>query len=140
MAKNDSSGAFVLGLVLGGVIGAMAGLLLAPKSGVETRAELMERGEAWRVRADVMAAEMRARGLDEFNRMNERVGPAVDTLRERGYAAATTAREAGAGAVAGAGERVAPVVDAARSRVSGNGAEADAPTPEEEAPDRAQVS
>ncbi len=137
MANNDSIGAFAIGFVLGGAIGALAGLLLAPKAGVETRAELLEKGEAWRTRADEMAADMRARGLDEFNRMNERVGPAVDSLRERGSTATTAVREAGAEVVASAGERVGPVVDAARersataatavrSRIGGNGAETDA--------------
>ena len=137
MANNDSIGAFAIGFVLGGAIGALAGLLLAPKAGVETRAELLEKGEAWRTRADELAADMRARGLDEFNRMNERVGPAVDSLRERGSTATTAVREAGAEVVASAGERVGPVVDAARersataatavrSRIGGNGSATDA--------------
>ena len=126
MAKSESVGAFALGLILGGAIGALAGVLLAPKAGTETRAELLQKGEAWRARADELAAEMRARGLDEYTRMNERVGPAVDSLREQGSAA-----------VASAGERVGPVVDAARergataatavrSRIGGNGSETDA--------------
>ena len=108
MAKNDGGG-FVLGLFIGGVIGAMAGLLLAPKSGSETRAELADMGEAWRARADEIAAEMMSRhAMPDFSNVGERVGPAVDAVRE-----------AGTGAVASARERA----DALRARVGGdNGA------------------
>ena len=79
MANNgNGGGGFVLGLFVGGTIGALLGLLLAPRSGSETRAELREIGETWRTRADEMAADVRGYG---------RVGPAVDSLRERGSSA-----------------------------------------------------
>ena len=69
MANNDSGGSFVLGFLIGGLVGAAVGLLIAPKSGQDTRAELTERTEAWRNRAEEMAANLR-----------ERVGPAVDNV------------------------------------------------------------
>ena len=39
---NDNGG-FSLGFLVGGVIGVAVGILIAPKSGSETRAELAER-------------------------------------------------------------------------------------------------
>lgn len=91
MACNGGGG-FALGLLVGGVIGAAAGLLLAPKPGAETRSELMEMGETWRTRADSMAADMRSRGMQELSDVSQRVGPAVDSLKARGASVAADAR------------------------------------------------
>jgi gas vesicle protein len=116
MADNNSGGGgFVLGLFIGGVIGGMAGLLLAPKSGSQTRAELRELGDTWRTRADEMAADLRARGMPDLPDVTGRVGPAVDSLRERGSSTIEAVRDAGAGAVASAKEGVSAV----RSRMGG---------------------
>ena len=109
---NGGGGGFVTGLLIGGIIGGLVGLLLAPKSGAETRAELLERGEAWRSQADVIAADMRSRGMERAGEVGQRFGPAVDSLRERGSATYEAARETGAEAVATARQRV----DAVRYR------------------------
>lgn len=112
MSDSNSGGGFVVGLLIGGIIGGLVGLLLAPKSGAETRAELLERGEAWRSQADVIAADMRSRGMERAGEVSQRFGPAVDSLRERGVATLETARETGSEAVASARQRV----DAVRHR------------------------
>ena len=52
MADNNREGSFALGFLLGGIIGALVGILIAPKPGAETRADLVERSEAWRTRAE----------------------------------------------------------------------------------------
>jgi gas vesicle protein len=118
MGNNNGSGGFVLGLLVGAVIGGMAGLLLAPKPGAQTRAELLEMGDAWRTRADEiaaqMAAEMRTRGVPDLSSVGERVGPAVDSLRERGSTTLGAVREAETGAVASARQGVGTV----RTRMS----------------------
>lgn len=118
MANKGSGGGFVVGLLVGGIIGGFLGLLLAPKPGAQTRAELMEIGDAWRTRADEiaaqMAAEMRTRGMPDMNAVGERVGPAVDSLRERGSTTIGAAREAGTSAVASARQGVGAV----RTRIS----------------------
>ncbi len=45
MAENDGGCShFLTGVLIGGMMGALAGLLLAPKPGKELRAEIMERG------------------------------------------------------------------------------------------------
>ena len=113
MANNNGSGVFVLGLFVGAVIGGIVGLLLAPKPGSQTRAELMEVGDAWRTRADEiaaqMAAEIRSRGMPDMSAVGDRVGPAVDSLRERGSSTLGAVREAGTGAVESARQGVGAV-------------------------------
>ena len=104
--SDNNSGGFVTGLLIGGIIGGLVGLLLAPKSGAETRAELLKKGEVWRTQADEMAADMRSRGMAHVGDMSQRFGPAVDSLRERGSATLDTVRETGAEAVATARQRV----------------------------------
>ena len=56
-----SEGGFGTGLVLGGAIGLLAGLLLAPKAGEQTRAEMVERTAGLRQRAEDMTADFRER-------------------------------------------------------------------------------
>jgi gas vesicle protein len=89
----------------------MAGLLLAPKPGAQTRAELMEMGDAWRTRADEiaaqMAAEMRTPGVPDLSAVGDRVGPAVDSLRER--VSTTLGAGSEAGTVASARQGVGAV-------------------------------
>lgn len=116
MACNGGGG-FALGLLVGGVIGAAAGLLLAPKPGAETRSELMEMGETWRTRADSMAADVRSRGMQELTDVSQRVGPAVDSLKARGASTVAVARSRIVSSADGA--QPAPEVDGAAMEVDG---------------------
>jgi gas vesicle protein len=61
METNGGHG-FVSGLFLGATLGAMAALLLAPKSGSEVRADLYSGGERLRRRASSTAADLIGRG------------------------------------------------------------------------------
>jgi gas vesicle protein len=61
MESNEGYG-FVSGLFIGATLGAMAALLLAPKSGREVRAELYAGGERLRSRASTKASELVGRG------------------------------------------------------------------------------
>ena len=72
MADNNSGWSFTTGLLIGSIVGVVAGVLLAPKPGDQTRAELIEQSETWRTRAEEIAA-----------RVRERVGPTVEDVRER---------------------------------------------------------
>lgn len=56
MTDRDGGAGFVTGLLFGGLLGFAAGILLAPKSGEETRAMIVERGEEWRDKAEELAA------------------------------------------------------------------------------------
>ena len=90
---NGNGNSFISGFLIGGVVGAVVGIMLAPKSGSETRAELLEQSEALRVRGEELAA-----------RVRERVGPAVDTVRERVQPVTSQISRSGRGASDSAGE------------------------------------
>ncbi|HJO81469.1 MAG: YtxH domain-containing protein [SAR202 cluster bacterium] len=101
MANNDNGGgSFALGLFIGGIIGALIGLLMAPKAGSETRADIWDRSEVLRSRADEAAAGLRYRMGPAFETVSERVvSPAIETVRERGAGAVgTVMSRAGLGA------------------------------------------
>ncbi len=78
MASNGSD--FALGFLVGGIVGTMVGILIAPQSGAVTRADLAERSEEWRRRGEDLRA---------------RVSPLVETVRDRmGQGQATEGAEA----------------------------------------------
>ena len=118
--SEKNGGGFVTGLLIGGIIGGLVGLLLAPKSGSETRAELLKKGEAWRSRADVMAADMRSRGMAHAKEVSQRFGPAVDSMKERGSTTLENVRETGAEAVGTARQRVEAVRHRGNNQQAGN--------------------
>jgi len=71
MADNDNSiGAFLAGIFIGGLVGAAAALLLAPQSGEETREQIREKSIELRDRAEVSLDEARTR-----------VGQSAETVR-----------------------------------------------------------
>ena len=64
MADRDNGGGgggFLLGLLMGGVGGFVAGMILAPKSGEETRAFILDQSREWRDKADELTSETRNR-------------------------------------------------------------------------------
>lgn len=81
--RNEGGTGFFTGLLIGGAVGFIAGVLLAPKSGEETRALIMDRSQEWRDKADELTASTRermqsatvegrkaareARGVDDFD-------------------------------------------------------------------------
>ncbi len=136
MADNDSGMAFVSGFLLGGLVGAAIGLLLAPKSGAETRAGIAEHSDEWRHRAEDIAGQISHNITPAIENLRHQVAPAVDVVRER------------------MGMEPAPVVaePAEPDMASANGAEAepvpemvsdaasDVAEPEEEAPEAAPAA
>lgn len=87
MANNDSGSSFAFGFIIGGLVGAAAALLLAPKKGSETRSDLLERSLAMRSRAEELAAQARTQAQDRASvgvaTARERIGPAYEGMRER---------------------------------------------------------
>jgi gas vesicle protein len=61
MAQNQSSGGFLAGLIIGGVVGAALAVLLAPQSGEEIRSQLREKGQDWQHLANESIADTRAK-------------------------------------------------------------------------------
>lgn len=60
------------GILLGGIIGAVAALLAAPKAGVETRAELLEKGNTIRNQSIVAFKNSQANTLEFVNQLRAR--------------------------------------------------------------------
>ena len=83
MADNDSGMAFVSGFLLGGLVGAAIGLLMAPKSGAETRAGIAEHSDEWRHRAEDIAGQISHNITPAIDNLRHQVAPAVDVVRER---------------------------------------------------------
>ena len=87
MANNDNGGSFAVGFLIGGLVGAAAALLLAPKKGSETRSDLLERSQAMRSRAEELAAQARTEAQDRaavgIASARERIGPTYEGVRER---------------------------------------------------------
>lgn len=48
MTTRQNTGNFILGTLVGGIIGSIAALLIAPQSGEETQKLILEKGETWR--------------------------------------------------------------------------------------------
>ena len=72
MADNRSDAAGYLGwFFLGGVVGAAAALLLAPKTGRETRDLLLERGNEVARQAQAMANDAQGRAGDWLDKSRE---------------------------------------------------------------------
>ena len=73
MAK---SGSFLKGILAGAAIGAVAGVLLAPKSGKETRAELAEHAKKMRADASKQyekASKMVMEKIEELKKLGEEI-------------------------------------------------------------------
>ena len=68
--RNDAAG-YLGWFFLGGVLGAAAALLIAPKTGRETREILAERGNEVAKRAQAMATDAQGRAGEWFDKSRE---------------------------------------------------------------------
>ena len=68
--RNDAAG-YLGWFLLGGMIGAVAALLMAPKTGRETRELLAERGNEVAKRAQAMASDAQGRAGEWFDKSRE---------------------------------------------------------------------
>ena len=68
--RNDAAG-YLGWFFLGGVIGAVAALLMAPRTGRETREILAERGNEVAKRAQAMATDAQGRAGEWFDKSRE---------------------------------------------------------------------
>lgn len=82
MASDNNGANFLVGFFVGTAIGAMAALLLAPKSGKELRETLVGEGKR-----------LRERAAEEGRRFVERSEEVLSDVRERGEAAYQKGRE-----------------------------------------------
>lgn len=100
--RDGDFGAFLAGFIIGGMVGSIIALLLAPQSGEETRTiirdrsielkdKAVEKAEAARVKAEAAAAEARARA-DELMKKG---GEAYQSYRSKGESAISSKAEFG---------------------------------------------
>lgn len=90
MAQDDGAKVgFWTGFLMGGTIGILSGILVAPKSGEETRALITEKTGEWRDRAEELADSARHRvrsavdeGRTAATRLRGRVGGTSEDLAE----------------------------------------------------------
>ena len=80
MANNKSD--FLVGLLLGGALGAALALLYAPQSGNETREKLKQKGD-----------EIKDKTTDSYEKARVRASEVGDTLKEKTTSLASTVKE-----------------------------------------------
>jgi gas vesicle protein len=66
MANKDSFGSLVQGFVIGGVIGVVTALLIAPQSGEETRTMIQDKGIGLKEKAETAYADMQKKADAAF--------------------------------------------------------------------------
>jgi gas vesicle protein len=74
----------VTGILIGGVIGAVTALLMAPRSGEETRAELRSKAMEYRDRTKEVLDETVSQAKSKVHELKEGVVEKADELRHRG--------------------------------------------------------
>jgi len=79
--ENNGGYGFMSGLFLGATLGAMAALLLAPKSGREVRADLYAGGERLKERASVKANDLIGRGEAAIEKAREAARETADGVK-----------------------------------------------------------
>jgi gas vesicle protein len=100
--RDGDFGAFLAGFIIGGMVGSIIALLLAPQSGEETRTiirdrsielkdKAVEKAEAARIKAEEAAAEARARA-DELLKKG---GEAYQSYRSKGETAISSKADSG---------------------------------------------
>jgi gas vesicle protein len=67
-----SAGKFIAGFAIGGAIGAIAGILLAPKSGEETRKMLADSAQDLAKRADETAKQIQTKADDALSELQKK--------------------------------------------------------------------
>ncbi|MBP1701825.1 MAG: hypothetical protein H6Q38_932 [Chloroflexi bacterium] len=84
MADNDNSfGAFLAGILIGGLVGAATALLLAPQSGEETRAQIREKSIEIRDRANETVEEARVRANQSLETARLRVDELSQQVKQK---------------------------------------------------------
>jgi gas vesicle protein len=74
MADNDNTfGSFLAGILIGGLVGAAAALLLAPQSGEETRAQIKEKSIEIRDRAETTLEDAKSKASQSVEYTRARV-------------------------------------------------------------------
>lgn len=77
-----SKGKFALGALIGAAVGVVAGVLTAPKSGKETRADLKVKADEAKQKANQAVADVKAKGQQVYNDMRAKADTAMGDAQE----------------------------------------------------------
>ena len=94
--KEDQSGLFFNGLMIGGVIGGVLGLLFAPLKGDETRSKIKEKINSLNIDSDKTMAEIKEKGetfLESAKQSLLNIFDRVSVAVEEGKKAAAAKKE-----------------------------------------------
>ena len=80
--SNSNGYGFVAGFFLGSALGAAAALLLAPKSGVELRENLVEEGKKLRETTSSNVSELREKGEELYGKVRETIHETADGVKK----------------------------------------------------------
>lgn len=80
---NGSGDSFLAGVIIGGIAGFAAGILLAPKSGSETRADLMDRTDNAREQIWDRTGSAREQFMDRTGDARAQMEELLDSTSER---------------------------------------------------------
>lgn len=81
--SKETGGGFSTGLILGAIIGTVAGILMAPKPGSETRSELLEKSDYWREKAEKLSELVVERLGPTLETVKDNVPPTLENMRSR---------------------------------------------------------
>jgi gas vesicle protein len=84
MSDRNEFGAFAVGLVIGGLAGAVAALLFTPQSGEQTRAQIKEKSIELRDKAQQSSQEAMTRADELGRQLKEQGQNAVESVRSMG--------------------------------------------------------
>jgi gas vesicle protein len=93
MSEKEDFGTFFAGLVVGGLVGAAAALLLAPQSGEETRTQIRDKSIELKDRAVEYGQDARLRAEKALDDARMHADEAVEQLRTRGEEYVRIARD-----------------------------------------------
>ena len=80
---NGSGDTFLAGVILGGIAGVAVGILLAPKSGSEMRADLLDRTDSAREQIWDRTGSAREQFMDRTGTAREQMEDLLDTTSQR---------------------------------------------------------
>jgi len=81
MAQDNTAGEFLMGFVIGGLVGAAVALILAPQSGSETVAQIREKGIELKGHADNLTGDVRDRASDLASQAKDKASQLTDQAR-----------------------------------------------------------
>jgi gas vesicle protein len=82
MSENNNSGEVILAFILGGIIGAVAGILYAPRSGKETREKLVGMGEDLAEKFEGVTDEVKNKAKHFVSEGKEKINSQKERLEE----------------------------------------------------------